>query len=142
MFGERLANSRKRAGLAQVELAAALGDRYDRRMISHVERGRRNLRLEGAVNAARELGVSLDYLVGLTDDPTPAVQRTKEFQPESDPPLPVTSAAESRALTISQILTDPLLEGWIRSGEALLELQRGPASRTPATDRQTQRVRG
>ncbi len=41
-------------------------------MVSHVEHDRSALRLEGAVNAARALGVSLDYLVGLTDNPAPA----------------------------------------------------------------------
>ena len=72
IIGARLVEARKRAGLAQVDLAVALGARYDQPMISNVETGRRSLRLDGAVNAARELGVSLDYLVGLTDDPTPA----------------------------------------------------------------------
>ena len=74
MFGQRLAESRKRAGLAQVELAVALGDRYNQQMISNVERERRNLRFDGAVKVAQELNVSLDYLAGLTDDPTPAAQ--------------------------------------------------------------------
>ena len=71
MLGQRLADARKRAGLSQVELAVALGDRYDNTMISHVEHGRSSLLLDGAVRAAKELGVSLDYLTGLTDDPTP-----------------------------------------------------------------------
>ena len=75
MIGKRLAEARKKAGLGQAELAAALGGRYDYSMISHVEAGRKSLREDGMVNAARELGVSLDYLVGLTDDPTPAAER-------------------------------------------------------------------
>ena len=76
LIGERLAESRKRASLGQVDLAVALGDRYDQAMISRVESGQRSLRIEGAALAARELGVSLDYLVGLTDDPTPAAERS------------------------------------------------------------------
>ena len=71
MIGKRLRKSRKLAGLLQVELAAALGDRYDAAMISRVEAGHKSLRLDGAVKAARELGVSLDYLTGLTNDPRP-----------------------------------------------------------------------
>ena len=43
-------------------------------MISMVENGLANLLLDGAVNTARILGVSLDYLVGLTDEPTPVAQ--------------------------------------------------------------------
>lgn len=69
-----MAKARKRAGLRQVDLAAALGDRYDQTMISHVESGHSALLLDGAVKAARKLGVSLDYLVGLTDDPTPSAE--------------------------------------------------------------------
>ena len=76
MIGQRLAEARKRAGLAQVELAVALGDRYNQQMISNVERGRRSLRFAGAAKAAKELGVSLDYLAGLTADPTPAADRS------------------------------------------------------------------
>ncbi len=72
MLGPRLAAARRRAGLKQVELAAALGDRYDQAMISRVEAGHRTLRFDGLVEAARTLGVSLDYLAGLTDDPAPA----------------------------------------------------------------------
>ena len=75
MIGERLAQARKRAGLAQVELAAAMGSRYDQSVISAVEHGRSALRFDGLVRAARELKVSTDYLFGLTDDPTPADQR-------------------------------------------------------------------
>ena len=75
MIGERLAVARKRAGLAQVELAAALGDRYDQSMISQVESGQKTLRYDGLVKAVKELDISLDYLFGLTDDPTPAAGR-------------------------------------------------------------------
>ena len=69
-----MAAARKRAGLRQVDLADALGDRYDQTMISHVESGHSALLMDGAVKAARKLGVSLDYLVGLTDDPTPLAE--------------------------------------------------------------------
>ena len=75
MLGQRIAQARKNAGLGQVELAVALGDRYDHSVISRVESGKSGLRLDGLAKAARELGVSTDYLLGLTDDPTPAVDR-------------------------------------------------------------------
>lgn len=55
-----------------VELAAALGDRYDHSVISRVESGKTALRLDGLTKAAVVLNVSIDYLTGLTDDPTPA----------------------------------------------------------------------
>ena len=72
VLGSRLAEARKWAGLAQVELAVAMGDRYDHSMISQLETGKKSVRLDGLVNAAAELNVSVDWLLGLTDDPTPA----------------------------------------------------------------------
>ena len=47
-----------------------MGDHYRQSMISMVESGQRSLRLEGAAAAAQALGVSLDYLAGLTDEPS------------------------------------------------------------------------
>ena len=41
-------------------------------MISHVEGNRRVLRADGLTHAARELQVSADYLLGLTNNPAPA----------------------------------------------------------------------
>ena len=79
MLAERLARSRRRAGLKQVELAVALGDRYNQQMVSMVESGQRQLRLPGLAAAARELSVSTDYLLGLTDNPTPSVQLDTEL---------------------------------------------------------------
>ena len=75
MLGQRIAEARKRAGLGQVELAVALGDRYDHSVISRVESGQSGLRIDGLANAAAELNVSADWLLGLTDDPTPAASR-------------------------------------------------------------------
>ena len=72
MLARRLAEARKEAGLSQFQLALELGDRYGQSMISHVEAGRTSLLLDGAVKAAQTLGVSLDYLTGLTDNPEPA----------------------------------------------------------------------
>ena len=74
VLAERMTEARKRAGLRQVELAVALGNRYDHTVISAVEHGRSSLRLDGLTAAARELEVSTDYLLGLTDDPTPAAR--------------------------------------------------------------------
>ena len=57
-------------------------------MISHVESGHSSLLLDGAAEAGRKLGVSLDYLVGLTDDPTPSAELSMaEITPEI-PQLP------------------------------------------------------
>ena len=55
MIGDRLATARKKKGLTQIELAEALGGRYNQQMISHVERDRSTLRVDGLVNAAKVL---------------------------------------------------------------------------------------
>ena len=70
-----MAERRRQIGLEQVELAAGMGAGYSRSAIANIETGRRGLSLERATDAAQALGVSLDWLVGLTDDPTPADQR-------------------------------------------------------------------
>ena len=74
MIGERLMSSRKKLGLTQTELAVEIGDRYNAPMISMVENDSATLLLDGAVKAAQKLGVSLDYLVGLTEDSRPAAE--------------------------------------------------------------------
>ena len=80
VFGRRLAQARKRAGLTQVDLAAAL-DR-DRSLISHLERGQTGKMADVLRNVARELGVSADYLLGLTDTPVCSVCEMRELQGE------------------------------------------------------------
>ena len=79
MVGERLTKARQHSGITQAGLALALGPRYDQTMVSHVEAGRKGLRLDGAIRAAEVLGVSLDYLTGLSDDPTPATQLSEQL---------------------------------------------------------------
>ena len=71
MLGARLAEIRKRRGLTQQDLAARMGGRYEQSFISKVEAGSRSLRLDGVIQAAEALDVSIDYLVGLADEPQP-----------------------------------------------------------------------
>ena len=94
-----------------MDLAAALGDRYDQTMISHVESGHSALLMDGAVKAAHKLDVSLDNLVGMTVDPTPSAELTIEgITPEirqlpGARPVPVRklwTAAGSGALNLDE----------------------------------------
>ena len=94
MLGSRLEESRKRAGLSQLNLAVEMGDRYDQSMISHVEANRRGLLFEGVIKAAQALGVSIDYLAGLTDDPTPAAGLSAKISNLTDPEALVGVSAE------------------------------------------------
>ena len=75
--GKRLLKARKLRGFSQLQLAA--GTSNSRPLISMVEHGRANLSVANLTAAAKALGVSVDFLCGLTTDPTPARQLAKEL---------------------------------------------------------------
>lgn len=60
--------------MKQADLAVQISPDYSRSMVALVETGRRGLPFARVVNVARALGVSLDYLAGLTDDHRPAAE--------------------------------------------------------------------
>jgi transcriptional regulator with XRE-family HTH domain len=62
LAGQRLRTARQAAGLSAAELARRIG--RDRTYISHLEAGRATGGLDTFRSIARELGVSLDALVG------------------------------------------------------------------------------
>jgi len=62
----------------QVELAVALGFR-SQGAISNIERERSSIHVCRLGSAARLLSVSTDYLVGLTDDSTPAAELSRRI---------------------------------------------------------------
>lgn len=75
-FGKRMREQRKQRGLTQMELARRTsiiqGD------ISLLERGKKHaLWAETLERIAATLGCSLDYLMGLTDDPAPPKKRPR-----------------------------------------------------------------
>ncbi len=81
ILGQRLLMARQMRGWRQVELAEKIGGRYDRSMISKVERGHANMLLDGLIQAAQVLEVSVDFLLGLTDDPRTAEERVAALEP-------------------------------------------------------------
>lgn len=107
--------------MTQVQLAAELGDRYSGSMVSMVENNRSALLLDGAARAAKALGVSLDWLVGLTDDPSPAARRTsrsgghpRALAPVDQPgarPIPVRELAA--AAGVGAIDLDESIRGYL-----------------------------
>jgi len=69
-LGQRLKKQRERRGWTLRELARHA--KIDAGWLSRLETGeRRNLSLEAAARLALALGVSVDYLAGLTDRPQP-----------------------------------------------------------------------
>ena len=107
MLGERLAKARKRAGMAQIDLAVALDK--DRTLISHVESNRNGLLVDGLAKAAKELNVSTDYLLGLTDDPTPAAELSAKVSDLTDPEALVGPKIPAKILEFPASLTPDVL---------------------------------
>ena len=66
ILGERIHLARRRSGLSQVELATRAD--ISPATLNRVELGRQKLYVDTLVTLARILGVSVDYLVGMTDD--------------------------------------------------------------------------
>ncbi len=69
MIGERLLDLRKDAGLTQDQLAEAL--KINKHSISAYEREKNEPSDAIKIAIAGYFGVSVDYLLGLTDDPRP-----------------------------------------------------------------------
>jgi len=65
----RLKELRKVRGYSQVKMQMLTG--IDQSDYSKIENGKRNLSFEQCKRVAVALETSMDYLAGLTDDPTP-----------------------------------------------------------------------
>ena len=75
IIGQRLRAARALRGFNQAQLAVKMG--LTREAVSMIEAGRSRIRVDRLGTAARMLGVSTDYLEGLTEDPTPAGQLSR-----------------------------------------------------------------
>lgn len=78
MIGERLLDLRKDAGLTQDELAAIL--KINKHSISAYEREKSEPPDAIKIEIARYFGVSIDYLLGLTDEPNPPSQQRNSLR--------------------------------------------------------------
>ena len=79
LFGRRILELRNSRRETQSELGERLG--IKKNQVSEIERGNRSTSAERIVLLGLHDGVSADYLLGLTDDPTPGWQ-TDEAHPE------------------------------------------------------------
>lgn len=75
MIGERLLGLRKDADLTQDELAAIL--KINKHSISSYERGKSEPPDELKVAIAKYFNVSIDYLLGVTNEPVPIDRQEK-----------------------------------------------------------------
>ena len=79
VIGARISERRRFLGTKQVDLAAEMGNGVDRSTVSKIETGAKKPSLCRGKDPARALNASLDWLVGLTDDPTPAADLSQRL---------------------------------------------------------------
>ena len=84
VVGERLRAARERAGMDQIDVAVGIGFSAHT-AISNIECGRSAIHVDRVAPAARLLQVSADYLLGLTDDPTPAAELSRRLAAAARP---------------------------------------------------------
>jgi len=78
-LGERVRRRRMELGLNQAEFAKQAGIPVPR--LSSIEHGHQSIYVERAVQLAQALGVSTDYLLGLSDDPGNTSARPTQAAP-------------------------------------------------------------
>ena len=75
-FGARLLEARKRSNETQTDLANCIGTTKSH--VSEMENGKKTTTAEKIALICEHYNISADYLLGLTDDPKPKRQRTRE----------------------------------------------------------------
>ena len=83
IFGERVKSLRTSAGLTLQQLGDIIG--VTKQAINDIEKGRRTTTFSNLVALAEHFEVSVDYLLGLTNDPV--VYRGRELPYEGEPPF-------------------------------------------------------
>lgn len=78
LFGQRLLQARKRAHDTQSDLGQLLD--VGKSHVSEMEHGISSTSLDGLARICLHYGVSADYLLGLSDDPTLKNQVQKEWE--------------------------------------------------------------
>ena len=69
LFGQRVKEARKRTKDNQTDLGIIIGS--GKSHVSEIEKGLSCTTVEGLAALCRHYNISADYLLGLTDDPTP-----------------------------------------------------------------------
>lgn len=113
VIGGRIKYLRSREGLTQRELANKL--HIGNSTLSQYENGDRAPSVDMQRKFAQYFGVSVDFLVGLTDDQTPATERPSDE-------LPPTNPAYLEALSYLEGLSDEGMASALRCLQAIKTL--------------------
>ena len=76
IFGQRIFELRKSAGMTQKQLGEAVG--LSMQAVNDIEKGRRETTITKAILLARMFDTTVEYLVGDTDDPARPSQWTSQ----------------------------------------------------------------
>lgn len=82
LFGERLKKLRESKDMTQETLGKILN--LTQSIISHYESNRKQPGRQTVIRIAKFFNVPIDYLYGLTDDPTPAKQKNPTKEPTNE----------------------------------------------------------
>ena len=96
-IGIRVRQERERLGLSREALVQQMPEalRMDRNTLWHIEAGRtKNPRADQLMALAHVLGVSTDYLLGLSDGPQARKRRARST--DARPPVPIGDVAPAR----------------------------------------------
>ena len=85
MMGQRVLLRRRALNWSQKQLAERCGFPYQ--VISGLERGHQDIYAQRLAILARELGVSADYLLGLTDEDAPPATPSPRPRPRKAAPV-------------------------------------------------------
>ena len=99
ILGERVRRRRMALGLNQTAFADTVGIPVP--TLSSIEHGHQSIYVERAVHLAQALGVSTDYLLGLTDDPQPRRVTMKASKTAQEPPAPPQRQRSRKAAPVS-----------------------------------------
>lgn len=113
VIGSRIKFLRARDGLTQRELASKL--HIGNSTLSQYENGDRVPSIDMQRKFAQHFGVSLDFLAGLTDDQTPAPERSSDD-------LPPTNPAYLEAISYLDGLSDEAMASALRCLQAIKTL--------------------
>ena len=83
-MGQRIRSSRREKNISSEVLAEKIGIAVE--SLWHIENGARNTSLQTLCNIAEALDVSVDYLLGRSDSPTPARDNLLKMAAETDDP--------------------------------------------------------
>ena len=72
-YRERLRNTREDRDLSQAEIGKLL--QKSQQGYNHIETGRAELKIDDLIRLCRFYHLSADYLIGLTDDPSPLPEK-------------------------------------------------------------------